>query len=126
MSNKPLTTNQPDLLFEDTAVGRMKKELWEASDTQIDKWLADYDIPSPPEWSKPGSYIQTTVRHELIENRRKNDIVLIPVGSTENHGMHTISAMDTFLPNGGHLSVLRCLRGATAVIPITTSACRAP
>jgi len=95
MDDMPLTTNQPDLLFENTAVGRMKKELWEASDARIDEGLAQYGIPSLPEWTKPGSYIQTTVRHELIENRRKNDIVLIPVGSTENHGMHTISAMDT-------------------------------
>jgi hypothetical protein len=54
MNDTLLTTNQPDLLFENTAVGRMKKELWEASDAQIDQWLADYGIPSPPEWTKPG------------------------------------------------------------------------
>ncbi|HIQ06422.1 MAG TPA: creatininase family protein [Anaerolineae bacterium] len=52
-------------------------------------------MPSPVEWGKPGSYIQTTVRHDLVENRRKNDIVFIPVGSTELHGDHTVSAVDT-------------------------------
>ena len=82
--------------FEDTAVGKMKRELWEAADEQIDAILEDYGVPSPCEWAKPGSYIQTTVRHQLIENRRKNDIVIIPVGSSEQHGLHTVSAMDTF------------------------------
>ena len=90
-----IKTDLPDLVFEDTAVGRLKKEVWEADDAKIDAILAEYGVPSPPEWGKPGSYIQTTVRHKVIENRRKNDIVLIPVGCTENHGMHTVSAMDT-------------------------------
>jgi 3-dehydro-scyllo-inosose hydrolase len=84
-----------DLWFEDTAVGRMKKEIWEAGDAQIDAVLAEYGMPSPCEWAAPGSYIQTTVRHQLEANRRKNDIVLIPVGSTENHGQHMVSAVDT-------------------------------
>jgi creatinine amidohydrolase len=78
----------------------MKKELWDASDEEIDRILADYGVPSPPELTKRGSYIQTTPRHELIENRRKNDIVLIPVGCTENHGMHLPSADDTFFVTG--------------------------
>jgi len=90
-----LATNQPDLFFEDNEIGRMKKEIWEASDAQIDAILAEYGIPSPVEWAKPGSYIQTTIRHQVEANRRKNDIVLIPVGCTELHGRHTVSAMDT-------------------------------
>src|SRR5512146_696269 len=90
-----LPTNQPDLFFEDNGVGRLKKEVWDASDAQIDAILAEYGVPSPCEWAKPGSYIQTTVRHEVEANRRKNDIVLIPVGCTENHGRHMVSAADT-------------------------------
>ncbi|MBC7292814.1 MAG: creatininase family protein, partial [Thermoleophilia bacterium] len=90
-----LSTNVPDLFFEDTPVGRMLKQVWEASDAEIDQMLAEYGIPSPCEWAKPGSYIQTTIRHQVEEERRKNDIVLIPVGCTENHGRHTVSAMDT-------------------------------
>lgn len=93
---KLMPTNVPTLWFEDNAVGRLKKEVWDASDEQIDAWLEDYGIPSPSEWTKPGSYIQTTVRHEVVANRHKNDIVLIPVGCTELHGAHTVSAMDTF------------------------------
>ena len=91
-----LPTNQSDLFFEDNAVGRMKKEIWEASDEEIDRILAEYGFPSEGvEWGKPGSYIQTTVRHRLIEERRKNDLVIIPVGSTECHGNHLVSATDT-------------------------------
>ncbi len=90
-----LATDQPGVMFEDNAVGRMKKEIWEASDEEIDAILAEYGVPAPVEWGKPGSYIQTTIRHQLIEERRKNDIVIIPVGCTENHGLHTVSATDT-------------------------------
>ncbi len=81
--------------FENTSVGRMKERIWRMSDRQIDDLLKDYGIPSPGEMEKPGSYIQTTTRKELVENRRKNDIVFIPVGSTENHGPHSISGHDT-------------------------------
>ena len=91
-----LTKKHPDdPLFEDSPVGRMKKELWEASDEEIDKILADYEVPSPPEWTKEGSYIQTTIRYKIPEIRKKNDIVFIPVGCSELHGDHTVQAMDT-------------------------------
>jgi 3-dehydro-scyllo-inosose hydrolase len=90
-----LTTNIPDLVFEDTGVGRLKKEVWESTDKQIDKILADYEIPTPPQWFKEGTYIQSTIRYKIPEIRRKNDIVFIPVGCTELHGQHSVSAMDT-------------------------------
>jgi creatinine amidohydrolase/Fe(II)-dependent formamide hydrolase-like protein len=89
------TTDHPTVFFENTAVGRLKKELWEASDQEIETVLAEYGMPSPCEWAKPGSYIQTTVRHDLNEQRRANDVVFIPVGCTELHGDHTVSAVDT-------------------------------
>jgi creatinine amidohydrolase/Fe(II)-dependent formamide hydrolase-like protein len=100
MSDKPLpagllATNEPDLFFEDNTVGRMKKEVWDASDAEIDALLAEYGIPSPSEWGKPGSYIQTTVRWQVEENRKKNDIVFLPIGCTELHGRHLPSASDT-------------------------------
>ncbi len=65
MSEKPLPagilpTDLPDLFFEDNSVGRMKKEVWDASDAEIDAILAEYGVPSPVEWGKPGAYIQTT------------------------------------------------------------------
>ena len=90
-----LASDQPDLFFEDNTVGRLKKEVYEASDAEIDAILAEYGIPSPIEWAKPGSYIQTTTRWQVEENRKKNDVVLIPVGCTELHGRHLPSAADT-------------------------------
>jgi creatinine amidohydrolase len=92
-----LTTNRPDLFFEDTSVGRLKKKIWEASPEEIDRILAEYEIPSPPELGKPGSYVQNTIRHKVVENRKKNDIVFIPIGCTEQHGDHTVTALDTFM-----------------------------
>lgn len=92
-----LTTENPAIMFEDTTVGRMKKEVWNASEEGIDAILKEYAVPSPPELGKPGSYIQTTVRQQLIQNRRKNDVVIIPLGSTEKHGRHMNSGMDTLM-----------------------------
>ncbi len=83
--------------FESTSVGRLKEKLWNLSDEEIDNLLKDYEIPSPGEREKPGSYIQNTLRTKLVETRRRNDIVLIPIGSTENHGAHTVSGFDTLL-----------------------------
>ena len=93
---QPVEKNEPGIYFEDTATGKIKKEIWEASNAEIDAILEEYGIPTPPEWAKPGTYIQTTIRHQVIENRKKNDIVFVPVGCTEMHGMHTVSAMDSF------------------------------
>ena len=90
-----LKTSIPDLIFEDNSVGRLKKQIWEASDSEIDKILADYEIPSPSELTKEGSYLQMTVRHKIIEQRKRNDIVFIPVGSSELHGQHMVSSADT-------------------------------
>ena len=97
-SNVPeglLATDQPDLFFEDDAIGRMKKEIWEADEAKVDAILAEYGMPSPVEWGKPGTYIQMMTRQELIKERRQNDVIFIPVGCTENHGMHLPSATDT-------------------------------
>lgn len=92
-----ITTENPGIVFEDTEVGRLKKELWDASMNEIEGILEDYEVPSEPELGKAGSYIQTTPRSELVENRRKNDIVIIPVGCTENHGMPNVSGLDSFM-----------------------------
>ena len=65
--------------------------------SKIEEILKEYEIPSPPELGKAGSYIQTTPRRHVIENRRKNDIVLVPVGCTECHGDYANSGLDTFM-----------------------------
>ncbi|HEY86175.1 MAG TPA: creatininase family protein [Chloroflexi bacterium] len=90
-----LATNQPDLFFEDDKIGRMKKELWDASEAEIDALLTEYGLPAPVQWSDPRVYLQMMPRHQLIDQRRKNDIVFLPIGCTENHGMHLPSATDT-------------------------------
>lgn len=73
-------------MAEEENLGRSEKE--------IERIIKESGIPSPPELGKPGSYIQTTVQAQVLENRKKNDIVLIPVGCTENHGRYTISGLD--------------------------------
>ena len=92
-----IKANRGDISFEDTSVGRLKKKIWDASDTEIDQILAGYDIPTPSELAKPGTYIQTTIRKHVVENRKKNDILFIPIGCTELHGIHTVTALDTFM-----------------------------
>ena len=92
-----LKTNREDLFFEDTSVGRLKKKIWEASENEISSILEDYGIPSASELAKPGTYIQTTIRKNVVENRKKNDVLFIPIGCTELHGLHTVTALDTFM-----------------------------
>jgi len=84
-----------NIVFEDTSVGRLEKEIWLASNKKIDEILEEYVIPSPSELGKRGSYIQNTPAHLVEENRAKNDIVLIPIGSTEYHGQALPSGTDT-------------------------------
>jgi creatinine amidohydrolase len=81
--------------FDDTAVGQLKQKIWEASDEEIDRILAKYQVPSPGEMETPGTYIQNTLPGELAERRKHNDIVLVPLGSTELHGPHSVSAQDS-------------------------------
>jgi 3-dehydro-scyllo-inosose hydrolase len=96
-TKKWLTTEYPEIFFEDNSVGQLKKQVWDMTLPELDGVLADYEIPSPSELGKPGSYIQNTPRIKVIEKRRWNDIVFIPVGCTENHGLHANSGLDTFM-----------------------------
>ncbi|MGD9108313.1 MAG: 3-dehydro-scyllo-inosose hydrolase [Gammaproteobacteria bacterium] len=90
-------TGHPAIFFEDNAVGHLKSKIFHATEKEIDEILKEYEIPSKPEIGKAGCYIQTTPRATCIEKRRKNDIVLVPVGTTENHGDHANSGLDTFM-----------------------------
>lgn len=94
---KWLFTENPVIFFEDNSVGQLKKQLWDASEEEIDQILEEYGIPSQSELGKAGCYIQNTPRVKVIEKRRKNDIVFVPIGCTENHGMHANSGLDTFM-----------------------------
>lgn len=94
---KWLLTGNPAIIFEDNEVGRLKKKIFDAGDEEIDGILGEYGIPAPPELGTAGSYIQNTPRVQVIEKRRKNDIVFLPIGCTENHGHHANSGLDTFM-----------------------------
>ena len=95
---KWLMTEDPNIMFEgDNAVGQLKKQIWDASDEEIDAILEEYGIPSPSELGVAGTYIQNTPRVKQIEKRRKNDIVFVPIGCTENHGLHANTGLDTFM-----------------------------
>jgi creatinine amidohydrolase len=94
---KWLLTEYPEIIFEDTAVGRLKKQIWDASKEEIEEILMEYEIPSQSELGKAGTYIQNTPRACVIEKRLKNDIIYIPIGCTENHGLHANSGLDTFM-----------------------------
>jgi creatinine amidohydrolase/Fe(II)-dependent formamide hydrolase-like protein len=85
---------QPE--FESNPVGALKRRIWEASDEEIDRILTeDYAIPSPGEMETPGCYIQMTHPADQERKLANNDVVLIPLGSTELHGPHSVSAQDT-------------------------------
>lgn len=91
------TPLHPLIVFEDTEVGRLKKRIFEAPMSEIDRILRDFEVPSPSELGKGGCYIQSTPRAIQIEKRRKNDVVIIPVGTTENHGAHSNTGLDNFM-----------------------------
>lgn len=99
-----------NILFEDTSVGRLKKKIWDASDAEIDQILLDYEIPSPPELGKQGTYVQTTIRQKVVDNRKKNDILFIPIGCSELHGRHTVTGLDTLMVT----QILEAVRRFTA------------
>lgn len=92
-----MSNRQSRIPLDKTGVGRLKARIYGMSDEEIKALAGRYGIPAPGELEKPGSYIQNTLRKDLVNNRRANDIVIIPVGCTENHGLHTVSGFDTFL-----------------------------
>jgi len=44
-----------------------------------------------------GIYLQTMTGKEVDERLKKNDLIILPIGSTEAHGPHACSGEDTFL-----------------------------
>lgn len=107
---KWLTTEYPQIFFENSKVGQLKKRIWDAAEDEIEKILEDYGVPGDSELGKAGCYIQNTPRSKVVEKRRKNDIVLLPIGCTENHGMHNNSGLDTFMCT----SICEAIRRKTA------------
>jgi 3-dehydro-scyllo-inosose hydrolase len=61
--------------------------------------MTDWKIPPDGgHMDRPtGVYLQTMTGKEAKERLKKNDLIIIPIGSTENHGPHACSGEDTFL-----------------------------
>lgn len=92
-----IKTSNPSIVFENNTVGVLKKQIWDAGEEEIGDILSQYEIPYESELGKAGCYIQNTPRVKCIEKRRKNDIVFVPIGCTENHGVHANTGLDTFM-----------------------------
>ena len=64
------TTEEPAIFFEDNSIGRLKKEIWELSDEEVNRRLVeDFEVPSPSELGKAGCYVQNTPRSKVIEKK---------------------------------------------------------
>lgn len=60
--------------------------------------MSDWKFPAEGHMEKPdGVYLQTMTGKQVEERLKKNDLIIVPVGSTENHGPHACSGEDTFL-----------------------------
>jgi len=68
------------------------------------------DLPS-------GIYYQTMNGSQIEERLEKNDVIIIPIGSTENHGKNACSGEDTFLVTRMAEQVAR-VTGCTVAEPI--------
>ena len=52
-NNRWLTTNYPQIVFENSKVGRLKKEIFDAPMSKIEEILKEYKIPSASELGEP-------------------------------------------------------------------------
>jgi len=60
--------------------------------------MSDWQFPASGHMERPsGVYYQTMNMTEINERLKKNDILLIPLGSTECHGAGQPTGEDTFL-----------------------------
>jgi len=56
-----------------------------------------WEFPKEGRMDKRGIYFQNMTWSEIEEKLEKNDIIIIPTGSTEAHGRHACPGEDTFL-----------------------------
>ena len=62
MDKKWITTEHPAIIFEENTFGRLKKQIWDASEEEIDSILKEYEIPSPSELGKAADLV-----HDIVE-----------------------------------------------------------
>jgi Uncharacterized protein, putative amidase len=61
--------------------------------------MSKWQIPAKGGYmeSNKGVYYQNMTNKDVAERLKKNDVILIPVGSTENHGPNAPYGEDTYL-----------------------------
>jgi hypothetical protein len=61
--------------------------------------MSKWEIPSTVRHmeANDGIYYQNMTNLDIAERLKKNDVILIPVGSTENHGPSAPYGEDTYL-----------------------------
>lgn len=80
--------------------------------------MAEWEIPQRGSMeSADGIYLQNMTWHEIQERLKTNDLIIVPVGSTENHGPMACIGEDTFLVTRmAELVARRC--GCTVAQPV--------
>ena len=49
--------------------------------------MSKWNLPPKGEMDKAsGIYFQNMTQKEIVERRKKNDVIIVPIGSTETHG----------------------------------------
>lgn len=60
--------------------------------------MSEWKFPSEGQMDKPSKiYFQTMNKHDVEERLKTNDLIILPIGSTENHGAAGPFGEDTFL-----------------------------
>ena len=83
--------------------------------------MSKWNLPPRGEFDRAsGIYYQNMTQKEIHERRKKNDVIIIPVGSTETHGPGEPLGEDTFLCTRMAEEVAR-VTGCTVAHPICYS-----
>ena len=84
--------------------------------------MGKWNLPPRGEMDRAsGIYYQTMTQKEIHERRKKNDVIIIPIGSTETHGPGQPLGEDTYLCTRMAEEVAR-VTGCTVALPISYGA----
>lgn len=84
--------------------------------------MSKWNLPPRGEMDRAsGIYYQTMTQKEIHERRKKNDVIIIPIGSTETHGPGQALGEDIYLCTRMAEEVAR-VTGCTVALPINYGA----